>query len=178
MSLLLAFVLAAAFSGVVQVQYQAYDAPKYLRTADCHLTDSYVVDSFGGSLAPGQSFSTYLDLCYPDQYTTLPGYVDEETDEDFAFGLNARGNLDVALTLIRRDFPGRALPVAATLGKPLNSWKGCAYPSYWTTYSSDGMAHLGGARLLVTLVNRTTHIVRDIALSLYLNLAGFVGHGC
>lgn len=169
--------MAGRQPGISQVQYQTYDPPKYLRTADCHLTDSYVIDSFGGSLAPGQSFSTYLDLCYEDQYSLLYG-VDEETDEDFAFGLNARGDLSVGLTIIRRDFPDRALPVAKTPGKPLDSWIGCAYPSYWTTYKPDGFVDYGGARILVSLSNPTSHIVRDIALSLYLNLAGFVGHGC
>lgn len=181
MNLALAFALV---SGVVQSSYQAYDPPKYLRLADCHLTDSYVIDSFGGSLAPGQSFSAYLDLCYPDQYSMLYG-VNEETDEDFAFGLNARGSLDVGLTLIRRDFPDRSLPVTATPSKPLSSWTGCAYPSYWTTYTLDSAgtleAHLGGARLLVTLANRTTKTVRDIALNLWLNLQNAdwaAVHGC
>lgn len=173
LALIVAFVLATAASaeaasyGIYPNGYQTYDNAKYERLADCHLTDSMVTSSFAGSLAPGQSFSTYLDLCYSDQYIVLYG-VDEQTDENFAFNLSARGNLAVGLTLQRRDYPDRVLPVAFTPGNPLNSWVGCAYSTYWVTYDANNMSQYGGARLLVTLANNTSHVVRNIGLTLYL----------
>lgn len=171
MTLLSAFVAAAFASyGIVPNGYQTFDAAKYLRTADCHLTDSVVISSFAGSLPPSGTFSTYLDLCYPDQYTTLPGFVDEQTDEDFAVNASARGELGVSLTLQRRGYPDRALPVAETPGRPLVSWTGCAYSTEWLTYDSAGMTQYGGARLLVSLANPTSHVIRDIGLTLYLGL--------